>query len=92
MRRPLAQVTKTDPERRSSGGRSKARDWEQLELFVEKVEELTCEEEQWLQELLFTWDEKDHGKTDMVYHHIPMGTAVPNRERYQPVPPKPVHF
>ncbi|XP_048836044.1 uncharacterized protein LOC125711303 [Brienomyrus brachyistius] len=66
---------------------------EQLHALVADSTGLTREEGRQLQELLERWqrvfarDEEDHGCTDVVYHCIPTGVAVPSRERYRPVPP-----
>lgn len=35
---------------------------------------------------MFARDKDDHRRTDVVYHHIPTGTAAPIRESYRPVP------
>ncbi|XP_048107889.1 uncharacterized protein LOC125300211 [Alosa alosa] len=36
---------------------------------------------------LFSQHAEDYGRTTVVKHHIPTGSAVPMRERYRPVPP-----
>ena len=36
---------------------------------------------------VFSRHEEDYGRTDIIKHQIPTGTAEPVKERYRPVPP-----
>ncbi|KAK7913015.1 hypothetical protein WMY93_013226 [Mugilogobius chulae] len=54
---------------------------------------LTEEQQQKMTDLLHRWGkvfsqhDEDFGRTSVVTHQIPTGTAPPSRERYRPVPP-----
>ncbi|KAK7916332.1 hypothetical protein WMY93_012093 [Mugilogobius chulae] len=61
--------------------------------FQLQGEGLTEEQQQKMTRLLHKWScvfsqhEEDFGRTNVVRHQIPTGTAPPSRERYRPVPP-----
>ena len=54
---------------------------------------LTGEQQLQLDQLVQKWDhvfskhEEDYGRTSVVKHRIPTGTAEPIKERYRPIPP-----
>ena len=57
-------------------------------------EGLNSDQQAQLQALLRKWshvfaaNDEDFGRTAIVTHRIPTGTAPPSRERYRPIPPK----
>lgn len=58
-----------------------------------KGEGLSAEQQRKMDDLLQRWkavfavDEEDFGRTSIVRHSIPTGSAPPSRQRYRPVPP-----
>lgn len=58
---------------------------EHSDLTAEQQGKLTALLQKWKK--VFSTNEEDFGRTDVVRHQIPTGSAAPIRERFRPLPP-----